>query len=130
MTSAVLFAAEVAFWFWVLWTWTYIIWQYRGSDKTNKVWNLLMETRPLFYVALVIKAVVKNTIIYLIEGGPYSHAMAPIIYACDVWWYHHVKNLDDDRWHRRRKKAAAKVQEIAGRLVVVPEPAPVSVKRS
>lgn len=41
-----------------------------------------------------------------------------------VWtdWYRNHK--DDDRWKKRRKKALSKVKQVAGKLVVVPIPAP------
>lgn len=37
-------------------------------------------------------------------------------------WYWGRK-IDDDRWKRRRQKLADRVAEVAGRLIIVPQPA-------
>jgi hypothetical protein len=41
-----------------------------------------------------------------------------------VWWDWCRNHDGDDRWKKRRKKAVAKVKQVAGRLIVVPIPAP------
>lgn len=41
-----------------------------------------------------------------------------------IWLDWLINHDDDDVWKKRRKKAVAKVKEVAGKLVVVPEPVP------
>ena len=53
-------------------------------------------------------------------------ALGAILFALWGWlahkYYKEWKNSDDDRWKKRRKKLKAKVKEVAGKLVVEPEP--------
>lgn len=40
-------------------------------------------------------------------------------------WYKFWKNSDDDFWKKKRERLSGKIKEVAGKLVVVPEPVPV-----
>lgn len=120
------FIGDLGFYTFVVWSWTLIIWQLKGSDKTNRAYHFLQETRTAFKVALVIKMAIHNPQTYI----PDSPEWLPLVWGSDLAWIWIVSRVfkDDDRWKKRRKKAAAKVRELAGRLVVVPEPIPVTGK--
>lgn len=45
-----------------------------------------------------------------------------------VRWYRYWKESDDDFWRKKREKALDKVKELAGKLVVVPQPVPVPIR--
>lgn len=96
---------------------------------TRKTSNLHLEVLPFAWVsALVIAAILLfyraplailesdtvGTVLYLIFAPLYC------LYARAA--YKEWKNSDDDRWKKRRKKLKAKVKEVAGKLVVEPEP--------
>lgn len=59
----------------------------------------------------------------IVVAADYFHAGKPVggivwtILAIFEWHYR-----DKDHWKRKRRRAAARVKELAGRLVVVPEP--------
>lgn len=59
----------------------------------------------------------------LLGGGGIGAGLLTCLY---LWiWYHHYKDRDDDDdWKRKKKELATKVKELAGKLVVVPAPAP------
>lgn len=47
-----------------------------------------------------------------------------ILFYGYIWWRIWHDDVDDDYWKKKRKKAAAKIKEVAGKLVVIPIPAP------
>lgn len=120
--------ADVIFWSWGIWCWSFLAWQWRGRNRESVLYHFLQETKQAFKVLLVLKIAITNSVYYIIDGG-WGMAFYPIVMLCDLLWFLFIKDLgDDDRWKKRRKKAVAKVKEVAGRLVVVPELAPVTGK--
>lgn len=113
----------VTSWLWISWALGYGIWQLTRAEWLREV---LLETRPAFRAITVLKMAVWD----VSTAIPDAVYWLPFYWAADlIWIFILSKDLgDDDRWKRRRKKAAAKVKEVAGRLVVVPELAPASVK--
>lgn len=112
---------KIAFYFWLIWTWTFVGWQLFGSRRDWFQYKFLVETKLLFKITIVVKMAS-----YDLQQGT---KWIPFLWVLDLLWLWIIRQLDDDdRWKKRRKKAAAKVKEVAGRLVVVPEVAPVTAK--
>lgn len=109
---------------WTVWTWIYIAWVWtRRTKKNGLLWNILQETKQAFIVLTIVKIAFRDPVNLL----PDSAWLLPIIWLVDLVWIYWARKLgDDDRWKKRRKKAAARVREVAGRLVIVPEAVPVS----
>lgn len=81
------------------------------------------------YVARTVRAELKPFMIYVIWPGLIVYNGANHNWFGFFIWMVNLAMLilehdDDDRWKKRRKKALAKVKEQAGKLVVVPLPAP------
>lgn len=112
--------ADVIQYSWTVWTWVFLIWLFTRMGRQGPVYQLLQETKFLFKVITVAKMGVADPANFI--DGLY---WLPIIWGVDLMWLHFIKDLgDDDRWKKRRQKVTAKVKEVAGRLVVVPELAP------
>ena len=122
--------ADLIFWAWMLWSWSFLFWLYRGKDKDSSLYRFLAETKQAFKVLLVAKIGFYDPWEFMIDDPlPGGSIWLSIVWLCDLLWFVWIKDVDDDdRWKKRRKKAAAKVKEMAGRLVVVPEPIPVTGK--
>ena len=120
------FISDLIWWAWLFWTWTYIWWLMVSRNKEARSYRFLQETKQAFKVLIVLKMAIPDIEMFLLDGSGY---WLPIIWGSDMLWYIFIRDIDDDdRWKKRRKKAAAKVKEMAGRLVVVPEPIPVTGK--
>jgi hypothetical protein len=112
------------FWTWTVWTWVFIAWLFTGKQRNGVLWDILQETKHFFLVLTVAKFFVHDPV----EAYPDAMWLLPLLWACDLLWVYWVRRDlgGDDRWKKRRKKAAARVREVAGRLVIVPEAVPVS----
>ena len=121
------FIADVIWWAWLFWSWTYVWWLMFSRNKQAKAYRFLAETKQAFKGLIVLKMAISDVETFVLEGlGVY---WLPIVWCSDLLWFIFIRDIDDDdRWKKRRKKAAAKVKEVAGRLVVVPELAPVTGK--
>lgn len=116
--------ADIIFWWWHGWIWVFLAWQIAyGMRPEGRIYDLLAETKTLFQISTVFKMAITDPV--FAEDALW---VLPIYWAIDLLWLWITKNFGDDRWKKRRKKAAAKVKEVAGRLVVVPELAPVTGK--
>lgn len=91
----------------------------RANGRDPGILNTIRAELHPFRYALAIADFVCSTAVRgpdFLTGG----LLALNLYWC---WSHRRDNDDDDRWKRRKDAAAGYVREVAGRLVVTPEPA-------
>jgi hypothetical protein len=103
----------------------------RPNSPKTKATELAAEIRPIAWICALYVAIHGGPI-WLVqeymknEQSGASNFIGLFILVC--WgfmsrqWYRDWKNSDDDRWKKRRNKLKAKVKEVAGKLVVEPEP--------
>lgn len=128
MSSALLFLGTAASWVVNLYVWATIvsdIWAMKGHRDTPAA-RIAAEVRVFVLVAVPLK------MLFWTPFAEMSGFWTGVSYFADAYWFYHAYTHRDDRWQRRRQKAKEKVVELAGRLVVVPEPQPIpiSVRRS
>lgn len=73
----------------------------------------------------LIRPVIGAYVVFLADHltrGKIGAATVDVLLIALLLWLDH--SSDDDRWKRLRKRATARVKAVAGRLVVVPTPAP------